>query len=444
MEAAHLRVSVNSHRVDDSGPTPFALYRITSHETNQVHTVERRWSDLRALYYEMGRAWRVQLRRQKEHDRPSFYHHAYRRSRLDPTLLSEREREMESLLAFYIAVLDVSLVRSTGPDVIRRFLCEDGSSSHAPVATAKASQGLAARLVSRAAALGGGSKTPASDADGNPVTPVDPPYHGQTELTEAALVAACDAPTARERYFTPQYGWPNSIAADSRRGRARYCQLLQDLSSASGLLSEGELVAGAAPAPVIGELSVEVLEAAGLPNLDTFSLTDPYAVVVVEGYAARTSTVDDCLDPKWHAECPRAFRFPLRRAHASLFVALLDDDGDSAMGALDDDDPIGRAVIQLGSLPPRGVIDAWWPLSHRAVGERPGARGHVRLRLQVTWVHDRHLLLHPAAMLQWHMSQSQPECVLHLTSRRALHAVDYAYHGAWTHGIAVASSTHCT
>ena len=32
-----------------------------------------------------------------------------------------------------------------------------------------------------------------------------------------------------------------------------------------------------------------------------------YVVVLFEGIVARTCTIDDDLDPKWHAEAPRAF-----------------------------------------------------------------------------------------------------------------------------------------
>ena len=106
-----------------------------------------------------------------------------------------------------------------------------------------------------------------------------------------------------------------------------------------------------------------MLEAGGLPNLDTFSLTDAYVVVLFEQCAARTCTIHDDLDPKWHAEAPRGFRLPIRRPYSTLFVCVLDDDGDSAMCAIvDDDDPIGRVVIQPCNLRPHTTIDCWWPL----------------------------------------------------------------------------------
>ena len=129
------------------------------------------------------------------------------------------------------------------------------------------------------------------------------------------------------------------------------------------------------PTVAVGELRVEVLEASGLPNLDTLSQTDAYVLVLIEGIAARTCTIDDDLDPKWHAESPRAFRLPITCASSSLFVGVFDDDSGSSLGALDDDDPIGRVVIQPCNLRPHTAIDAWWPLAHQAVGERPGERG---------------------------------------------------------------------
>ena len=44
----------------------------------------------------------------------------------------------------------------------------------------------------------------------------------------------------------------------------------------------------------------------------TLTLTR-YAVLVVEGNAARTSTVQDDPSPRWPSDAPRAFRFPLRQ-----------------------------------------------------------------------------------------------------------------------------------
>ena len=115
-------------------------------------------------------------------------------------------------------------------------------------------------------------------------------------------------------------------------------------------------------------------------------------------------------------------------------MAILDDDGTSSMGALDDDDPVGRVLIQPSSLPPLTVVDAWWPLLHRPVGERVGERGAVRLRLHVCWHSDLDLLLAPFHHLRAQISPpahalDRPAFTLRLKSRRARVAAEYAYRG---------------
>ena len=51
-------------------------------------------------------------------------------------------------------------------------------------------------------------------------------------------------------------------------------------------------------------------------------VADPYAVLVVEGNAARTATVRDNNSPRWRSDSPRAFRFPIRRPYACLYIGL--------------------------------------------------------------------------------------------------------------------------
>ena len=491
-----LHISVVGHRVQPShlsGNAPFAVYTICSSEGAGRHTwqVERRWSNVRALYYELWNKWKPQLERSSSLDvaPPRFVHHAYRLGsrKLDPILMAARCRELERLLLYFVAALQVSLVRGEGPEVLRRFLTEDSLDCrrHRQLLPARRRMRLSERL---------GLSTPKADA-AREAKAIDPPYRGRTELLPHELKAATDSPTPAERYWTPSGGWPSCVAADSRRGRDANCILLQPVPdalhvpefdaldeaaarifpgldkgghytstavpAASGATTAAAATAAAAAATTdtamdkataaataasassslsamkddaVGELRVEVLEAAGLPNLDTFSLTDAYVVVLFEQCAARTCTIHDDLDPKWHAEAPRGFRLPIRRPYSTLFVCVLDDDGDSAMGALDDDDPIGRVVIQPCNLRPHTAIDCWWPLQHKPVGERPGDRGSLRLRLRVEWRDERVLLLHPLLSLRDSRARladpsEAPAFILRLYTRRALAAVKYAYHG---------------
>ena len=436
-----LSVRVTGHRRDGD----HTVYIIRSSEGHLTWHVERRWNDVRTLYYEMWRAWKAQLFRSL-HVPPKFLHHnaATASSRQDPKLIAFREATLAELLHFFVHALDVSLLRKEGPEVLRRFLSED-----APILPPLRTPGKRLLLAQRMVSMSPGSGWGDEAASWEQPKPIDPPYCGKTELTPLELQAACDEPTPLERFFTPYSGWPAAVASDSSRGRDACCQLFMeptarvrphashdDNGDRGGV---GGLGGGDAKAPgdadnSVGEIRVEVLEASGLPNLDTFSLTDAYAVVLFEGSAARTCTIDDDLDPKWHSRAPRAFRLPVRHAWSTLFVGLFDDDSSSSLGALDDDDAVGRVLIQPASLPPRTVVDCWWSLHHKAVGERPGVRGAIRLRICVEWHQERVLLLHPARLLTAGGAAGgtgvAPAFELPLLSRRAYAAVEYTFTGS--------------
>ena len=409
-------VSVVSHRIEGAGAgAPYAVYTIRTAESDFAVEVERRWSHVRSLHYELYSVWRRQLQRCGERA-PAFAHHAYRMgaSKLDAHLLWHRCQQLEELLQYFCRALRLSLERCEGPEALRLFLSAGSQAWEARMAPVSPARALTARI-SRHALL--------ASPDG--MRRVEPPYRGRAKLRPKELQAACDAPTPVERYYTPATGWPACVAADASEPGDCCRHLLEGLSGGAN--------ASLAGSGAVGELWVEVLEAHGLPNLDTLSLTDTYALVLFEATAARTSTIDDDLNPKWHAQSPRAFRLPILNVASTLFVALLSDDSGSGLGALDGDDPIGRVLIQPRNLPPQTRIDAWWPLAHRAIGEQPGQRGHVRLRLCVTWRHERALLLHPVRQMQEALKpENYTHCAheLRLTSHRTLAAVEYAYHGS--------------
>ena len=122
-----------------------------------------------------------------------------------------------------------------------------------------------------------------------------------------------------------------------------------------------------------------------------------------------------------------------RHTHPMHSFALPPPPPCRAAGALDDDDPVGRVAIQPCNLRPNTLIDCWWPLQHRPVGERPGARGSLRLRICVQWTSERTLLTQPASLLADSLPANQsghPAFTLRLSSRRALAAVTYAFNGS--------------
>ena len=137
----------------------------------------------------------------------------------------------------------------------------------------------------------------------------------------------------------------------------------------------------------IGELCVEVLEAERLPKMDSgFGSADPYAIVLFEGTAARTSTIKQSRSPQWTCGTARAFRFPVRCPYSCVYVALKDED------VVGSNEVIGRVIIELGSLYARTQYDCWLPLA-RSNLRHPGRMGAVRLRYSVCFHSNRERIL---------------------------------------------------
>ena len=165
---------------------------------------------------------------------------------------------------------------------------------------------------------------------------------------------------------------------------------------------------------VIGEVRIEVLEAEGLPQLLQIGTVDPYALVVFENSAARTSTVRNDTSPRWGAEAPRAFIFPVTCGNSSVHIALLDEDSIA-------DDPLGRVVIDISQLFSRTVYDCWWPLQFGLFCSHSGKRGLVRLRLSVTWKEDRARL--------FTLTEHNLNYVLPFVTSKAKNAAGFAVNG---------------
>ena len=215
---------------------------------------------------------------------------------------------------------------------------------------------------------------------------VHPPFRGRHRLTEEKYDAAVVAPTARDRWFTPRSGWP-------------------DVDFAGGcppplMPSERESPGFYLPdAAALGELRVELLETDGLPAKDLLNGNDVYALVLFEDIMACTQTIKDVNNPRWHCDCARAFRFPIHSAHATLFIALFDSDDDATLNQLssgvsgaaanlDQDDPIGRVVLEVRQLVPGTTYDSWIELRKSAALDDAGENGAVRVRYSVAWASE--------------------------------------------------------
>ena len=198
-----------------------------------------------------------------------------------------------------------------------------------------------------------------------------------------ALVAA---PTPEDRWFTPANGWPSEPSS------ARFDSLpLPSGFKASSWEPPPLLCLTASEAPhlfrggrAIGEVRIEVLEAEGLPRLLQLGAVDPYAIIVFESFAARTSGVRNDRSPRWGADAPRAFRFPIQCPYSSIDIAMNDEDIGAAV-----DDSIGRICIDLSQVNGRTVYDEWFPLQYCRLRREVGHRGSLRVRYSVLWYEDR-------------------------------------------------------
>ena len=151
-------------------------------------------------------------------------------------------------------------------------------------------------------------------------------------ILRAFLAQGCDVeqPTPIDRWYTPEAGWPGVAWAGEER-----------LAPCS--LTPTGLAATALPGESLGELRVEILQATGLERSDLYSQNDVYALFLYERACAQTTVLEDAQHPRWQPEDGRAARFALTSPHAALHVALFDAD----FSAIDDDEPLGRCVLEV-------------------------------------------------------------------------------------------------
>ena len=206
--------------------------------------------------------------------------------------------------------------------------------------------------------------------------------------------AEVEAPTPEALWFSPLTGWPSAIE-QSDSWSEQMPPLL--CPTAAELPSHFER-------PVIGELKVEVLECDSLPQTMQLGRVDPYAAIVFEGNAARTSTMRNNRFPRWGRNSPRAFRFPVTCPYSIFYVCINDEDRGS-------DDGLGRVVVSLTSLRAHTLYDTWFPLQFGTLKYHVGRRGYVRLRFSLEFHSPRTRLLsylkpHPSFVVPFYHEET--------------------------------------
>ncbi|XP_019695734.1 extended synaptotagmin-2 isoform X2 [Harpegnathos saltator] len=123
-----------------------------------------------------------------------------------------------------------------------------------------------------------------------------------------------------------------------------------------------------------GVLRIHVVEAKHLMKKDIGVLgkgkSDPYAVINVGAEEFRTKTIDNTVNPKWDFWCEFIVQEGLG-AYNTLVAQLFDKDNTGQ------DDPLGRATIEVIRVKKKGMIDTWVSLEQ-------AKHGMVHLRL--TWL----------------------------------------------------------
>ncbi|KAL7851371.1 hypothetical protein AOLI_G00217270 [Acnodon oligacanthus] len=122
-----------------------------------------------------------------------------------------------------------------------------------------------------------------------------------------------------------------------------------------------------------GVLRVHFMEAQGLLAKDTFlgglikGKSDPYGVIKVGNHLFQSKVIKDCLNPKWN-EVYEAYVYDQPGQH--LHIELFDEDPD-------EDDFLGRLVIDVTELQKEQKVDEWFVLDDVSSG---------KLHLKLEWL----------------------------------------------------------
>ncbi|XP_033205710.1 extended synaptotagmin-like protein 2 isoform X2 [Bombus vancouverensis nearcticus] len=124
-----------------------------------------------------------------------------------------------------------------------------------------------------------------------------------------------------------------------------------------------------------GVLRIHVVEAKHLMKKDIGVLgkgkSDPYAIINIGAQEFRTKTIDNTVNPKWDFWCEFIVEKSLGAYYNTVAAHLFDKDNAGQ------DDPLGRATIEVSRVKKKGNIDTWISLEQ-------AKHGMVHLRL--TWL----------------------------------------------------------
>ncbi|XP_046825818.1 extended synaptotagmin-1 isoform X2 [Vespa crabro] len=123
-----------------------------------------------------------------------------------------------------------------------------------------------------------------------------------------------------------------------------------------------------------GILRIHVIEAKHLMKKDIGMLgkgkSDPYAIINVGAQQFRTKTIDNTVNPQWDFWCEFIVEEGLG-AYNTVVTQLFDKDNTGQ------DDPLGRATIEVNRVKKKGILDTWVSLEQAK---------HGMIHLRLTWL----------------------------------------------------------
>eukprot|EP00662_Eupelagonemidae_sp_cell21_P028915 gene28915-biopygen58535 len=141
--------------------------------------------------------------------------------------------------------------------------------------------------------------------------------------------------------------------------------------------------------PTYGDLTVRVIEARNLPNMDFGrggDVSDPFVCVEFEDKYWKSRTVWDNLDPVWSVD--QAVTFPVRNEGGEVAIRVLDDDGGQLESLAD---LLGVCTVHLSyvlaflsfdDFSGNAAVDDWFDLEGGTV---PSSFGQPRVRLYLEY-----------------------------------------------------------
>ena len=188
---------------------------------------------------------------------------------------------------------------------------------------------------------------------------------------------------AEERFkVTPDYAYPNArfTRDELRKEMNAPSEYYHDLAESYGSSPDN---------PMIGKLSLEILQCFGIPKEGVIRESSDFCIAVCGKYAFKTDVMPPVANPIWLSKMRRACIFPIYEAYARLYVGVF---GQSTSNERRDGFA-GRIVLDLSRLRPGSLYDVTLPLrssSHIYTREH---RGAIRVRFHLQWYSEREAIL---------------------------------------------------